>query len=115
VAEDGRPSERGHPGKGCLVGLVLLPLALLGSLYPTKTRLALLRAVREGKGRIHFEAGDVWDNTAGIKVTARLKEMVHAGWVRALTPDEARGPGEIGPRTYYRLTRLGIEALKGQR
>jgi hypothetical protein len=124
VAEDGRPSESGHPGTGCFIGLVLLPLVLLrwaagvigeiGGLYPTRTRLSLLKAVREGQGRIYFEASEVWDNTAGTKVTARMRELIRAGWVRALKPDEPRGPGEIGPRTYYRIERLGYEALKGQ-
>jgi hypothetical protein len=114
VAEDGRPSESGHPGTGCFIGLVLLPLVLLANLYPTRTRLSLLKAVREGQGRVYFEAGQVWDNTAGIKVTARMRELIRAGWVRALKPDEPRGPGEIGPRTYYRIERLGYEALKGQ-
>lgn len=122
MAEDGRPSERGHPGKGCFVGLVLIPLVLLrwavgvtgevGGLYPTRTRLALLRAIRDGNGRIYFEAGEVWDNTAGTKVTARAKELLRAGWIRALTPDEPRGPGELPARTYYRLNRPGYDILK---
>lgn len=82
-------------------------------LYATKTRLALLRAIREGNGRIYFEAGDVFDKATYTRVTARVKEFIQHGWVRALAPDEARGPGETSAPgvTYYRLTSLGAQAL----
>lgn len=59
-------------------------------LYPTKTRLALLRDIRDGhviEGPVEPWAGDVW-NTARAetgdqarKVTARVHELEDAGWV----------------------------------
>lgn len=51
-------------------------------LHPTKTRLALLREVA---------GGDVWQDSdgesfigAGPRVTARMRELESAGWVRLL-------------------------------
>lgn len=90
----------------------------INGLYPTKTRLALLRAIREGNGRIYFEAGDVFDKVTYTRVTAKVKEFIDHGWVRALTPDEPRGPGESKLLTHYRLTDIGLLVLaedKGKR
>lgn len=86
-------------------------------LYATKTRLALLRAIREGNGRIYFEAGDVFDKVTYTRVTDKVRQMVAHNWVRALTPDEPRGRGETAAPgvTFYRLTDLGLQALAGQR
>ncbi len=90
----------------------------VNGLYPTKTRLALLRAIREGNGRIYFEAGDVFDKATYTRVTAKVKELIGHGWVRALAPDEPRGPGESKLLTHYRLTDIGLLVLaedKGKR
>ena len=86
-------------------------------LYATPTRKALLRAIHDGKGRIYCEAGIVLDKVTYLRVTAKVKEFIDHGWVRALAPDEARGPGESKLLTHYRLTALGVQALgetKGQ-
>lgn len=86
-----------------------------GPLYPTKTRMALLRAIADSNGRVYYEAGAVWDKALGAKVTARVAEMVNAGWIRALAPDEPRAVGElhVPGRTYYRLTDDGKRILGG--
>lgn len=83
----------------------------VNGLFPTKTRLALLRAIHEGNGRIYFEAGDVFDKATYLRVTAKVKEFIDHGWVRALAPDEARGPGESKLLTYYRLADAGRVVL----
>lgn len=82
-------------------------------LYATPTRRAILRAIHEGRGRIYYEpsAKTVWDKNTALRITNRVDEMVRHGWVRALAPDEARGPGESKQLTYYRLTALGVQAL----
>lgn len=120
MAEDGS-STRGVPGKGCFVGLVLLPLVLLrvlladyvevGGLFPTPVRRALLKAIAEGAGRIYYEAGDAYDNAVGNKVTDKIRSMLAAEWIRALAPDEPRGPGEHRARTYYRVLPAGEAVL----
>lgn len=84
-------------------------------LPPTRVRVALLRAIRDGHGRIYFEANHVWDDTFGVKVTNRVLEMIGADWVWAekVTPQTKR-PGELAQRTYYRLTAIGEQVLKEQ-
>jgi hypothetical protein len=124
MAEDGRPSGRGHPGTGCFVGLVLLPLVLLralladwvevNGLFPTPTRRALLKAIDEGHGRIYYEAGHAWDAATDGRVTEKIRSMLAAKWIRALAPGEPRGPGEHRGRTYYRVLPDGESVLKGQ-
>lgn len=86
----------------------------MSDLFPTKTRKALLRAVAEGNGRIYFEAGDVFDKDTYLRVTERMREMVSAGWVRALAPDEPRGRGETSAPgvTFYRLTAEGKKLIE---
>jgi hypothetical protein len=85
-------------------------------LHATRVRVAILRAINEGHGRIYFEANHVWDNALGIKVTNRVLEMIGAEWITAekVSPTTKRA-GEIAQRTYYRLTELGESVLKGQR
>jgi hypothetical protein len=91
MAEDGRPSGRGHLKPGCLVGLVLLPLVLMrallavagevGGLYPTPSRLALLEDVAEG--RVHrdpYDTAERYYTELGNR-TARVKELLGAGLV----------------------------------
>jgi len=87
----------------------------VNGLYPTRTRLALLRAVHDGAGRIYCEDRIVWDLASGLRVTERVREQVQHGWIRALKPDEPRSPGERKDRTYYRLTELGRTVLADQR
>jgi hypothetical protein len=85
-------------------------------LYPTPTRLKLLKAISEGQGRIYFEANHVWDDAHGVKVTNRVLEMIGHKWITAeKVTQHTKRPGEIAQRTYYRLTELGESVLKGQR
>jgi hypothetical protein len=86
----------------------------VGGLYPTPVRRRLLQAINDGKGRVYFEAGHAWDDTSGRKVTDQVRQMLAAEWIRALAPDEPRGPGEHKARTYYRLLPDGETVLKGQ-
>lgn len=84
------------------------------TLSPTKVRRALLTAVAEGGGRIYLEHStkDVRDKATGFVITARLKELVNAGWVVARPDGEPRGGGEWSDqRTYYRLTDEGRAAM----
>lgn len=89
----------------------------VNGLFPTKTRIALLKAIHEGNGRIYYEAGDVFDKASYTRVTAKVKEFIDHGWVRALTPNEPRGRGETSAPgvTFYRVTDIGLQALAGQR
>lgn len=87
----------------------------INGLYPTPTRKALLRLIDAGGGRIYGEARQVWDKATYTKVTAKVKEFIAHDWVRALGPDEPRGPGETASkRTYYRLTDLGRTAMRSE-
>jgi hypothetical protein len=87
----------------------------INGLYPTPTRKALLRLIAAGHGRIYGEAKQVWDKQTYTRVTAKVKEFIAHDWVRALTPDEARGPGETASlRTYYRLTEYGRTAMRSE-
>lgn len=89
----------------------------VNGLYPTPQRKALMRLIHEGKGRIRGEAGEVWDVIPWRKVTAKVREFIQHGWVRALSPDEPRGPGETKAPgvTYFRVTDIGLQALAGER
>jgi len=115
MAEDGRPSGRGHPGKGCFAGLFLIPLVLLrvlfADLYPTPTRLALLQDIADG-----LVYKDPYDTSPRYEVasphrnvTARVKELIGAGW--AVQRSE---PGDMW-RKQIRLTASGEQILKGDR
>jgi hypothetical protein len=78
------------------------------SLHPTKHRKAMLRAVDE-PGRIYGEAGEIWDKQEGCKITSRIEEATHAGWVHAVPRAGYRD--EWSPqRTYFELTDAGREA-----
>lgn len=83
-------------------------------LYATRVRISLLKAINEGHGRVYFEANHVWDNALGIKVTNRVLEMIGAEWITAekVTPTTKRA-GEIVGRTYYRISPIGEQVLKG--
>lgn len=56
----------------------------MAELYPTKARLALLQAIDDGAVRHHipFRYGHFYDEWGHRKVTARVNELYHAGWVR---------------------------------
>lgn len=87
----------------------------INGLYPTPTRKALLRLIDAGGGRIYGEAKQVWDKQTYTKVTAKVRKFIAHDWVRALTPDEPRGPGETAKnRTYYRLTDYGRTAMRSE-
>lgn len=89
---------------------------IVNGLAATRTRRALLRAISDGRGRISYNPDEktVYDHDTGITVTNRCRELLGAGWIRALAPDEARGPGELHFRTYYRLTDYGRAAMNGE-
>lgn len=88
---------------------------IVNGLAATPARRRLLAAINEGRGRISYDPNEktVYDHDTGIRVTNRCKEMVSAGWIRALEPGEARGPHELQFRTYYRLTAFGEAAMRG--
>ncbi len=88
---------------------------IVNGLAATPARRALLRAIDEGRGRISYDPREktVYDHDTGIRVTNRCKELVSAGWIRALDPDEPRGRGELHFRVYYRLTDFGRIAMRG--
>lgn len=86
-------------------------------LYATPVRVALLRAIDSGHGRIYYEPEDkaVRDKTVGNKVTARVFEMLQREWISAEPVTAAtKRPGELAGRTYYRITDVGRSVLKGQ-
>lgn len=89
---------------------------IVNGLAATRTRRALLRAISDARGRISYDPAEktVWDHDTGIRVTERCRELLAAGWIRALTPGEQRGPNELVFRHYYRLTDFGRAALKGE-
>lgn len=82
----------------------------VNGLFPTKTRQALLRLIHAGGGRIYAEAGQVRDKQTFRRVTATVKEFIAHDWVRALAPDEPRGPGESKLLVHYRLKEYGLIA-----
>jgi len=56
----------------------------VADLYPTPTRVALLRNVDAGHvvdGITDETRGDTWLTTSVTKVTARVAELAAAGWV----------------------------------
>lgn len=80
----------------------------MSDLYPTKTRLMLLRDVagihREGDGRSYVHWGDDCYCRGGRitrKVTAAMDEMERAGWI---APESPRG---------WHLTDAGRAVLDG--
>jgi hypothetical protein len=89
--------------------------AIVNGLPATPTRRRLLKAINDGRGRISYDPNEktVYDHDTGIRVTNRCKEMVAAGWIRAIAPEEPRGPGELHFRVYYRLTKFGETAMRG--
>lgn len=84
----------------------------INGLYPTPTRKALLRLIHAGGGQVYGEAGQVWVKETYRRVTAEVKLFISVEWVRALAPDEARGPGETAAPgvTFYRLKEYGLIA-----
>ncbi len=81
----------------------------VNGLYPTPTRKALLRLIAAGRGQVYGEAGQVFDKRTYRRVTAEMRLLIGADWVRALAPDEPRGPGETKAPgvTFYRLKPFG--------
>lgn len=87
----------------------------VNGLYPTPTRLRLLKVIRDESGRIYFEANHVYDRTLGVKVTNRVLEMIGHQWITAekVTP-QTKQPGEYPGVVYYRLTDFGRQVLNGE-
>lgn len=88
---------------------------VVNGLSATAPRRALLRLIQAGYGRVYGEAGQVRVKDSYRRVTSEMKKLIAAEWVRALAPDEPRGPGErTAPgMTYYRLRPYGEIALGG--
>jgi hypothetical protein len=88
----------------------------VADLYPTKTRLALLRGVRrrEVTGYADY-AGHVdyyWDGEGkGRKVTGRMEELIRAGWV---TNRSIAVGDQSFPTHSMRLTAVGAAVLEEQ-
>ncbi len=91
----------------------------VNGLAATPVRVKLMLAVRDEPGRIYYEpaAKEAHDHSSGLKVTARLKDCVDHGWLRARKPVEPVLKGEWSTtRIYYRVTDLGHAAIeRGQR
>jgi alkylation response protein AidB-like acyl-CoA dehydrogenase len=85
----------------------------VNGLAVTAARRALLRLILAGNGRVYGEAGQVRVHQTYRQVTAEMKKLIAAEWVRALAPDEPRGPGETAAKgvTYYRLKDAGRVVL----
>jgi hypothetical protein len=83
----------------------------MSGLHPTPTRLALLAAIKARKvtGYPTYDSGHV-DYFWGITVTARVNELIRAGWV----PEYEPGPGGRTPDFKVELTDLGREILKAR-
>jgi hypothetical protein len=88
-------------------------------LYPTKTRLGLLRAA--GRGEVSWyppvnparRGESFWSYPDGSqwRVDARMAELEAAGWVEL---GAKGGHGELAPR-YWRLTEAGRKVLEEAR
>jgi hypothetical protein len=89
----------------------------MNGLHPTRTRVALLKAIQGGGGDVYCEARVVYAKSLGHRVTERVREQIHHGWIRALEPHEPRGRGETSAPgvTYYRLTEIGARVLADDR
>ncbi len=85
----------------------------VNGLSATAARRALLRLIHAGNGRVYGEAGQVFVKQTYRRVTAEMRKLIAAEWVRALSPDEPRGPGETSAAgvTFYRLKEFGRVAL----
>jgi hypothetical protein len=84
----------------------------MSALHPTPTRLALLAAIKARKvtGYPTYDSGHVdyfWDFT----VTARVNELIRAGWV----PEYEPGPGGRTPDFKVKLTEAGEKVLAAGR
>jgi len=84
----------------------------VNGLFPTPTRKALLRIIHAGGGRIFYEpaAKEARDKQTYRKVTEMVRVFLAHDWIRALTPEEPRGPGESKLLVHYRLTYNGYVA-----
>lgn len=90
-------------------------IAIINGLAATKHRQALCRAVNVRARVVRYHStGEAWDNTAAVKVTARLAELFLFGWVEPI-PEEELWAGAQPKRilSYYRLTDLGRRAMGG--
>ncbi len=76
-------------------------------LYPTKTRLALLRHVAAGIVYKHTHDGSSTTNAGFTRVTARIAEAEQAGWVELEEADHL----DTYPLRVWRLTDAGRAIL----
>jgi len=65
----------------------------MAELYPTKTRLALLRAMKNGEVYRRYDGVDIW---GGLKVNARVAELVRADLARFGSEDSHWWPTVAG-------------------
>jgi hypothetical protein len=75
----------------------------VSALHPTKTRLALLAAIKARKVTGYPTYDSDVDYFWEFTVTARVNEMIHAGWV----PEYEPGPGGRTPDFKVGLTEKG--------
>jgi hypothetical protein len=80
-------------------------------LHPTKTRLALLAAIKARKVTGYPTYDSDVDYFSDFTVTARVNELIRAGWV----PEYEPGPGGRTPDFKVRLTDLGEKVLAAGR
>jgi hypothetical protein len=76
----------------------------VSTLYPTPTRLRLLRSASR-TDEVYTEAGVVRVASTGAKVTVRVDELLRAGWVCEVPHTVFSG------RTAYAVTVTGREVL----
>lgn len=84
----------------------------INGLYPTRHRIALLKAVAEGKGRVYGEGNDIYDRVAGTRVYARALELIRHDWIEPVPREEQHRDEWSQSRTYYRLTDFGRKAIE---
>jgi hypothetical protein len=90
----------------------------MNALHPTKTRLALLAAIkaREVTGYPTYDSGYVeyfWDDEPGhsVRVTKQVEDFIRAGWVPEYKPE----PGGRTPDFKVKLSDLGEKVLEAGR
>lgn len=79
----------------------------MADLYPTPTRLALLRHVAAGRVHKHTHDGNSTANAGWTRVTARIAEAEQAGWVELEQADHLGA----SPLRLWRLTAAGRAIL----
>lgn len=78
----------------------------MGALYPTPTRLALLRDIADPAGLVYAEANHWWHHITAYRLDAQIREMDNAGWVEAIQHPR------MSTRLLARLTPAGRAVLE---